>query len=432
MDRCVKYLIAHLRDQKGMSLASVVGLMVVAGFLAIALAGYTRQQQRFRLRSQVDGNLQAALDAGYDKALGALNTGNNWVNPTTLAGMTSITATAVAQIDQPNLQYWVKIMTGVRIDSTNAGSVSDTALNLWTNNGDLNLDRTIFVRARHLVTGREAVAMATLHRNDKPPYHYGGDAVAATGNIVLGNNWEGHVYNSCLGPALGAGALPNSEGSLAIGGAITSAWPNSNWSGYNATQGSPPAFAPLVLPASTLAVPGFAKTSTISTDFTLTNSVDGTVKNFEVFDLNLGGGDVITVNGPGMVALWITGPTGSERLGMGGSTSVVVNKLGSTQCCLAKLFTIYVMAQDANPGGGPAIAWNGTPEGSFLLVGPRANMEYRGGGSNFFKGALVVQNLAVAPNSGTSFYYDACLKNRPPVNNYNSPPVITLSWRRVR
>lgn len=423
--------IRRLSDQRGMSLASVTALMVMAGFLAIAIAGYTRQQQRFRLRSQVDSNLQTGLDAGYDKALGALNTGSNWANGDTLAGMTSITA--VAQTDLGDITYWVKIMTGVRVDSANAGSANDTALNLWTNAGDLSLNRSIFVRARHNVTGREAVALATVHRNHAPPYHYGGDAVAATGSITLGNNWQGRVFDSCIGPAGGAGNLPNSEGSLNIGGSIASGWPNANWAGYDATQGSGLAIPALTVPAGTVAVPGFTKTSIINSSFTLTNLTNTSTVNFEASAVDFSGSKTITVNGPGMVALWLTRASGGTALGMGGTVSVVVNPNGSSQCCVAKLFTIYVTAQDPHPDNGTrAIEWNGTPQGVFLLAGPRANMEYRGGGSNIFKGAIVVQNLTIAPNSNTSFYYDACLKVKPPLNNYEAPPVITLDWERVR
>jgi hypothetical protein len=422
------------QQERGSALVTVAMLMLLAGILGAALVVFSRQQNRFRAAAEGDRGLQQALDLGYDKAIGAMNaTASSWAAGPGMAGFTSLTYGA--QSDLAGVNYWAMILAGARGSTLTGGTLDDVTVAAWPNNGDLNYDRTVVIHARHKATRREAWAVAVLHRNDAPPYLYGGDAMASTGNVTLGNNWTGKVYNSCIGTPGGTGALPNSAGTLNIGGSITSGWPNSDWAGYNNSQGTAPQFPPLTLPGVTLAVPGYAKTSVIvNQNITLSNAVNNTTANYQAAALDLGAKNIV-VKGPGSVALWLTAASGGGNhgtvLGMNGSSAVVVNTNGSSQCCLAKFFTICVTADDPSISDN-SVDWGGTPDGSFMLLAPLANMNYNGGGSHSFKGALVVKNLTVAPNSNAVFYYDACLAVRPPVDSYAKPPVYTRSWKRIR
>lgn len=418
--------------ERGQSLVVIILLGALLAFFGATLTRMLMREASQIVNTKKRDKLFTAGDAALQRSLGVLLANDAaWNSPNNIHGYASLTV--VAYTDIPGLRYYIKVMPGQLADQSNTGAATDYHIGQWTNTGDTTRDRTIFVRAVDTTTGREERFYTTVHRTEAPPYTYGGDAIAAEGNVTLGNNWQGEVFDSCLGPYGGSGDLPNTEGSLSMGGALddpSKVDSGGNWSGFDYNPGSAPGFPALVVPT-TVAIPGYTKTSTVSTSFSLSNPTNNTTINYEIADLNMGGSDTITVTGPGKVALWITGASG-ETMSMGGNNNVIVNPNGSTECCLPKLFTIYVTQVDPNPDNGDrSIGWNGTPAGNFLLVGPKANMEYRGGGSNIFKGAIAVQNLSIAPNSNATFAYDACLKKVPPVNNYSAPPLITTTWRQI-
>jgi hypothetical protein len=409
-----KPLFRRRYDQRGMSLASVAALMVVAGFLAIAIAGFTRQQQRFRLRSQVDGNLQAGLDAGYDKALGVLNDntpGNsNWANAGTIVGFASITA--VPQADLPDLQYWVKIMPGVRADTTNAGSANDLSLTAWTNQGDLIFDRTIFVRARHNITGRETVAVATVHRNDVAPFNPLGGITSTNGVNTAG--WGGKSYKSCTGLTNTAAVqTPGCNGTVA-GNGVTAASMCLTPMVIPTTTAMPT----VVIPAGTVPFPG---NTAVTQDFSLSGNVTlgpGPIA-YQCNNLSASGNRqlVINTNGTGPVRLYITGNiswsgTGdikSPGLAPGGSPPEAI---------------VYC--------NGTTVSLKGTGTYEILLIAPRAAVTINGGGNGSFSGAIIADSMNVTGGGNGTFYFDECLLQARRADNYERPPLITLSWRRVR
>lgn len=426
-------------QEEGQSLVVIILLGALLAFFGTVLTRMLVREAANVVKSRSRDRIFTAGDAALQRSMSVLLGNDNlWASPNNIVGYASLTVTGYT--DVPGVTYYIKITAGAYVDSSNTGAANDWNLSRWTQTGSLLNDRTIFVRTVDS-NGKEDRFFTTIHRTDPPPYIYGGDAMAATGNVNLGNNWQGEVFNSCYGPFGGSGDRPNSEGAITVGGAVddpTKFNSGSNWDGYNYNAGSPPAFPTLVVPSGTIGTYSNSAYSaqnstgaTISSSIWLRNTVNGTTVNYQVNDLNFTGSDVIYVTGPGACALWVTASSGNA-VKMGGNTSVSLNKNGSTECCDAKLFTIYVTQADPNPDTGDrCITWNGTPAGNFLLVGPKANMEYKGGGSNIFKGAIAVQNLSIAPNSNAIFAYDACLKTKPPVDNYAAPPVLTTNWQQI-
>jgi hypothetical protein len=428
--------------QEGQSLVVILLLGAVLAFFGAFLTRMLIQEAAQIVKTKGRDKLFTAGDAALQRSMSVLlQDDTNWSNADGLAGYASVTVTTYAYTDIPGLKYYIKIKKGTLQDTGNTGAATDWHINQWANIGSLTNDRTIFVRTVDTRTNKEERFYTTIHRTDPPAFQYGGDAIAAAGNVSLGNNWQGKVYNSCLGPYGGSGDLPNSEGSLTVGGTVDDPSKFSaggNWGGYNYSPGTSPGFPALTVPAGTVGVYSnaaytaqLATNAVVSSTIYLKNPVDGTTINYEVSQIDFAGSDSIYVTGPGKVALWVTASSGTS-VKMGGNTDVIINPNGSTECCQAKMFTIYVTQVDPNPDTGDrCITWNGTPAGIFLIVGPKANMEYKGGGSNIFKGAIAVQNLSIAPNSNAIMLYDACLKDRPPVDNYSAPPLITTSWHQI-
>lgn len=404
--------------ERGMGLISVTILMVVAGFFSVALVVFLKQQNKFRIRSSVDLRLQTALDAGYDKSVNLLNDNSHWDAPSDFAGFASLTA--VPQTDLQGMHYWVKILTGKRMDTTNAGSVSDTALAAWTNAGDNALERTIVVRARDIVTGREMKAKAVVHRNKPMPFNPLGGIYGT--NIDMAG-WNGHSYNSCNGPR--TSQTPGCNGSV-VGQTVQPASLYTPTADFCLT----PVVSPVVPPQPTIVVPTPAPSigpipmpgnSSVTQNWSPphgTTTLGPGPKMYQCANLSASGNSVVNIDpSGGPVTLYVTGTMSWG--GSGDITSRGPNPGGSPPNAI-----IYV--------NGSTVDLQGTGIYEILLIAPAATVTLNGGGSGSFSGAIISQDFHVNGGGNGNFYFDECLLQARRADNYQSPPLLTLSWERLR
>lgn len=408
---------ARSRDQRGVGLISVVILMVVAGFLSAALVVFLRQQNKFRIRSTVDVRLQSALDAGYDKAINLLNDNTRWDASGTFAGFASITA--VAQTDLSGLQYWVKIMTGNREDSAHVGSANDVSLTAWVNVGDLSLDRTVVVRARDIRTAREMKIKAVIHRNQPQPYNPIGGIYGTNVNMA---GWNGHSYNSCLGPR--SSQTPGCNGSI-TGETVEPAslyTPTANFCLTPVVSPSVPVQPTVVVPtpAPTIGPLPMPGNSSVSQSWSAphgTTVLGPAPKMYQCVNFNGSGNPSVNFDvSAGPVKVFVTGTLSWS--GSGDITSRGPNPGGSPPNAI-----IYV--------NGPTVDLKGTGTYEILLYAPAATVNLNGGGNGSFSGAIVAQSFNVNGGGNGNFYFDECLLGQGHADNYQGPPVLTMGWERL-
>jgi hypothetical protein len=394
----------NLESQKGVSLASVMIVVVVLGIFAYGLMNLTLFEGRSRAQSRMNLNVQEALDSGLDMATNVLNQGNNWASPEGLDGFMSVTSSPHSAGN--TYQIYVKILAGKRVDSGGFGSTSDTALSLWTNQGDPTYDRTVVVRAKHIGTFEESKAVGILHRNSLITVPEIGGIYGTT---VNNGGWSGTSYNSCSGPA-GAGNQ-GCDGTVEAGSGGLSSSGN-----FCIPQTSDPTLPPYPtpqIPPNTVPLPG---NTLVTQDWSASNGVvlgPGPI-NYQCGNFSLGNNNIsINTNG-GMVQIFVTGSFDGHGNGQ-------------------------ILSPGYEPGGNPANAWfyvsgnstlSGTGTYEIVLVDPTGNVTMNGGGNGAFYGAVVANNFT-KNGSGGSFHFDSCILQRYKVDNYRNPPIVTVSWKNI-
>jgi hypothetical protein len=240
-------------SQKGQTLMAALVVSFVLAVFGYTLMKLVIFQMQVSVETKRKDRILSVGDAAMQRAISVLSissTSGNWVSPTatTLDGYNSLTAVGKAYTDIPGAQYWIKILENDRSDTPNAyGAVSDTAVALWQKNGDDALDRTIFVRVVDTKTGKEDSFYNIIHRNTLQ-YTPGGEGIATTGCMDLGQTWDGDSYNSCLGAygaAVGGGLYNYSDPSngAVLNGSVHSNCISNGGSSFTLTRNTT-AFAP--------------------------------------------------------------------------------------------------------------------------------------------------------------------------------------------
>ena len=408
----------NTRNENGSALVTVAMLMLVAGILGVALVAFMVQQNKFRTASEADRSLQQALDLGYDKAIGALNSGSNWTSGPTLAGFTSVTA--AAQTDLGGLKYWVMILPGARSITATGGTLDDTTIQAWPQGGDPGYDRTIVVRAVQTATLREAWAVAVVHRNNTAPYNPI-QGIYSTGSVNTAG-WGGQSYNSCVGARIAATQTPGCTGSVSGGGAVQAS--GMCLPTQVVTTTPMPTYViptPVTTPSTAWGPWPMPGNGSIGQDWAAPNgttTLGPGPKAYECANLSGSGNRSINIDpSGGPVVVYVTGSI--SWAGSGNITSDGPVPGGSPPNAIIIC-------------NGPSVSLKGTGTYEIQLLAPQAAVTLNGGGNGSFSGAIVSASMNVTGGGSGTFYFDTCLLKKTASDNYQNPPVVTLLWRRFR
>ncbi len=220
-----KQINSSFEREKGQSLLAALVLAAVLMLLGYTLIKLNTYQSRMTTETKRKDRLFGAADAALQRALAVLVKDNytggynleNWNNVGTgagLAGYGSLTYSGTVDgvtapfTEIPGIQYWVCVLPGELVDPRgDTPPANDTAIKLWANMGDLDEDRTIFVRVSETVSVqaeqgkpafREDVFYITVHRTDVT-YVPGDTGLSTTGCMDLGTSWSGDTFTSCNG-----------------------------------------------------------------------------------------------------------------------------------------------------------------------------------------------------------------------------------------
>lgn len=406
-------MIQRRRSEEGFTLVAVMALALLATFAVFAVLTLFRHETKTLQATNVRDRLESALDTGLEKAVLKLNESGSWANLDSTAYFNSLTATSSAFADLDGYQYWVMVLKGKRVQPV-AGVINDTMANALTNTGDLNLSRTVIIRAKNTRTNVELRAMALLHRSDVSPIIPVG-GIYTNGSLNNGG-WPGTSYNSCSGVSRTAQPA-GCSGTVQAGGAISS---SSGFCMPQVTVGpTPQPYPPVGLPAGTEPWPFESLQPSINSDYSAPSgnhaysySVTRTMK-VQVRNVSLGNDDFNIITNGFQVDVYVTG-----SLGAGGNCSWTTRGL--------------------NPGGQPASMWfrvvgsgavtlSGTGTYECVIEAPESAVNLNGGGTGSFSGGIVANTFNKNGAAG-NFYFDECILQKYKANTYPRPPIITVGW----
>jgi hypothetical protein len=397
------------RDEEGFMMVGAAIASVVLLILVFAVLRYGQSDATSITRSKVNGNLQSALDAGLERATAMLNSSNNWYDSTTWTGFQSLSWTAYTEINRTT--YWVMVLDGAKNVTYSASLLDHSSAKLLTNTGDINLDRTILIRAVDSVTNMTATAQAILHRNDlmQAPI-VGGITTSGDDNLDNMNFWS---FNSCTGEAPG-GCSGTAQGSPAHGG-TGSCLPLQ-------TNTTPVAIPTVAVPAGNLPLP---PNTAITQAWSIGGSTDVTISTgkYQCASMSFGGNANLyldTCAGP--IEIYVTGnldQAGGGNIQSGCNPKDPGHPVGGAP---AKA-TVFV--------SGPIVNLKGTGSYEILLYAPVADVSITGGGNGSFYGAIVGKSFDGGSSNNFDMNFDACLLQGKAVDNYQKPPVVTSSWKLI-
>lgn len=403
----------HLQGgQKGFILPTILVMAVVLAIFASAL--YVLLTSEMRNTSQTrskDLNAQAA-DAAFQRAIAMLNapSTSNW---SSMGGNAYSSLTTYPYAEIPGVVYSISIAAGELVNTGAAKALTT----LWPNQGDINFDRTIFVRVKATLSNREDNMVAKIHRNVNP-FILGDAGIYTTGCQDLGTVWHGNSFDSCNGSAgtgqTSADCIGNMTAPCFSGGGNLCL----NQNPVPTVSPPPTPSLPVGATPTPRAVPGNVTVlQDITGSVTLGPAPSDDGMTYQVANINTNGGDTITFDesSGGPIILYVTG-----YIDMGGHSGFAFTG-GGLDCCKAASAGIFVI-------GGGDVSFNGNTSFVGFLYAPDSAISVSGGGTGTFEGVIVAETFNINAGGAGWFHYDRCLlRNR--INTYNNPPVIINAWQ---
>lgn len=231
-----------IKGEEGQALIMALLLSAVLIIMGYGLIRMHLAHMKVNAETKHKDRLFTVGDAAIHRAMTVLTKGSGtselWDVADNIAGYKSLTDPAAAFTDIQGAKYWIKIMMGDLADTRNAwGADDDLKVANWVNVGDLNLDRTIFVRVVESFGGRQDAFYSVIHRNDVV-YVPGIVGMQTTGCMDLGNSWSGDTFTSCNGPY--GGTNQSGTGGSVANGSVQSPCISGGGSGFTLTKDNSP------------------------------------------------------------------------------------------------------------------------------------------------------------------------------------------------